>query len=47
MAGRHALIVSDEGKFFPTSPSSSLSSVEDFLKFLQEHKKPLKLGQNI
>ena len=38
------LIVSDEGEFFPTSPSPSLGDIEDFLKFLQEHKEISELG---
>ena len=38
------LIMSDEGEFFPTSPSPLLGDIEDFLKFLQEHKEISELG---
>ena len=38
------LIVSDEGEFFPISPKPSLGDIEDFLKFLQEHKEISEFG---
>ena len=38
------LNVSDEGEFFPISSKPSLSDIEDFLKFLQEHKEISELG---
>ena len=37
------LILSDEREFFPTSLSHSLGDMEDFLKFLQEHKENFEL----
>ena len=38
------LIVSDEGEFFPSSPSPSLGDIDDFLKLLREHKEISELG---